>query len=121
MEEPECSKENCGKTEMRNAGKSKDRPTKEKVMKDQKKVVVSEDETKEEISSSEESTSDEDEIRRREVKKSRSKRSRKKPEVLTYHRMGSPGQVNRVHTSHSIQDDKKELRQNLSFYYKSLK
>ena len=103
MEEFEGPKEKQNeKVDKKKAGKSKDRPKKEKV-EDQKEAEVSDEEVEEE--SSEGSTSDEDEIMRREVKKRR-RRRRKKPDFLIYDRMGCPGQVNRVFTPHSIQNNK---------------
>ena len=103
MEEPEVSKEKDSKKgKVNKAGKGEDRNTKEKVGKDQKKVKVSEDEAKEEISSSEASTTDEEEISRNEARKGRPRRRRKKPDVLMYRRMGSPGQINRVYTPHPL-------------------
>ena len=107
MEEPESRKQKkIGKGEVKKAGNKKSRVIKEKDVREQKKAECSEEEVVD-VSSSEDSGSEVDEDSIAEKRKVSQPRRRKKPEVLMYHRMGSPGQVNRVYTPHSIQNHNK--------------
>ena len=97
MEEPETTHK--GKEVVaKKKDNEQDKGNRKRARKEQKKVEMCEEEEVEDVRSSDESTSDEDERRRSEVRKSR-RRRRKKPDVFMYHRMGSPGQVNRVSTN----------------------